>query len=349
MKFNEANKPLFLNSILGIFLFFIFFLLDYHIYPSYASTLFLVRVAISLWLVFCVYLLFKIPEEQLSLLAVLYLVPGAFSMSLMCYIVGDGFSAIYFAGVLLVIIGGANFAQIKPFQFAVLMVVIFLQHFFICFMCPVVFNDFLINLFLLGSAVFLAIFMQGSIRRYERALLKTQEELCQAVSTDLLTNLMNRRKMFELIHNERERSDRSGRPYVVAICDIDNFTHINELYGHDEGDEVLACVARMLRGALRAQDFIGRWGGGEFLILLSETDIKGARISIDRLRRHIANSPVFISSGTQTITMTFGMAASTQSRNIDELIKFAGEALYRGKHGSKNCVVVHDDTLTDET
>jgi len=348
MKFDHTNKSLFLNCILGVFLFFIFFLLDYHIYPVYAPTLLLVRIAITLWLIFCVYLLFKVPENQLSLVAVLYLVPGAFSMSLMCYIVGDGFSAIYFVGVLLVIIGGANFAQIKPFQFTILMTVIFLQHFFICFMCPVVFNDFLINLFLLGSAVFLAIFMQGSLRRYETALLQTQKELCQAVNADPLTNLLNRRKMLELIHGESARAERSGRPYVVAIGDIDNFTAINEVYGHDDGDEVLACVAKMLRGSLRTQDFVGRWGGKKFLILLPETDLKGAQLGIDRTRQYIEKTPVFVDAGTQVVTMTFGLASSKQSKDVDELIRFAGEALYRGKHGSKNCVVVYKEIDPEE-
>lgn len=343
MKFDHTNKPLFVNSILGIFLFFIFFLLDYHIYPVYAPTLLLVRIAITLWLIFCVYLLFKVSEEQLSLVAVLYLVPGAFSMSLLCYIVGEGFSSIYFVGVLLVIIGGANFAQIKPFQFAILMTVIFLQHFFICFMCPVVFNDFLINLFLLGSAVFLAVFMQGSLRRYETALLQTQEELCQAVSTDSLTNLLNRRKMIELIHRESACSERSGRPYAVAIGDIDNFAAINEVYGHDDGDEVLRCVAKMLRGSLRTQDFISRWGGEEFLILLPETDLEGAQLGVDRIRSYIERTPVFVASETKTVTMTFGLASSKQGKDVDELIRFAGEALYRGKHGSKNCVAVYEE------
>lgn len=83
--------------------------------------------------------------------------------------------------------------------------------------------------------------------------------------------------------------------------------------------------------------FCGRWGGEEFLILFPDTDSEGARLGVERVRRDVETASIHISSGVLKVTMTFGLARSEQDGKIDSLVRLADEALYLGKHGTKNC------------
>jgi len=340
MSLDQEKRPILTNFILGITLYAVFHVLDLVVYPQFAAKLLVIRVLVILWLSLCVFLLFNIPNKKLTVLAGLYLIPSAFGTSLMCYVVGEGFASVYFIGNFLVIIGAASFARVKSSSFAVLMVAVFLQHLLLQCWRPVNIKDMVVTLFFLGAAVLLSIFIHASIRRYEEMLLKTQDELYVAATTDPLTNLFNRRKIIDLIEIEEIRIVRSKRTYVLAIGDIDNFKQINDTHGHDGGDAVLVSVAKRMKGALRAQDFVGRWGGEEFLIVLPETKLHEGKRAIERMREKICVSPIKIPGGSVKITMTWGVAASDQVNDKDSLIKFADDALYKGKRGKKNCVVV---------
>lgn len=160
--------------------------------------------------------------------------------------------------------------------------------------------------------------------------------------TDPLTRLANRRRMRDLLDLERVRAGRSQRPFAVVIADIDDFKRINDARGHDCGDHVLVEAAALLRGAVRAQDGVARWGGEEFLFLLPDTDAGGGRVVAEKLRAAVAAANIAFGGQRVPTTMTFGVAAWSKGDSVDDCVRRADEALYAGKSRGKNQVVADE-------
>ncbi len=156
---------------------------------------------------------------------------------------------------------------------------------------------------------------------------------------DQLTGLPNRRHMRNRIKDEQARSVRNNKPFALVMGDIDNFKHVNDTHGHEAGDEILKHISQIIMSSLRNQDSMSRWGGEEFLILLPETDIKGAVTASEKIRLRIESEPLDYNGENIHVTITFGVAVYDETRGIEGTIKLADEALYRGKKGTKNCVV----------
>jgi len=157
--------------------------------------------------------------------------------------------------------------------------------------------------------------------------------------TDSLTGLYNRRYIMEKLGNEFMNYKRTKKKFSLIIADIDYFKKINDSFGHACGDEVLKAVARNLQGAVREQGLVSRWGGEEFLILLPETKIEDARILADKIKK-ISEEEIIEYNGFQlSITLTFGVAVNEDHEMIDDTIKKADDALYKGKGNGRNCVV----------
>ena len=123
---------------------------------------------------------------------------------------------------------------------------------------------------------------------------------------DPLTNVFNRNILRELLQGEVARTERNNRPLSLLMCDINNFKHVNDQYGHLMGDYVLAQVAGIIRACVRGSDYVVRFGGDEFLIILTETDEAGARTVRDRIiarvadwdrANHLADVPLSVSLG----------------------------------------------------
>lgn len=174
-----------------------------------------------------------------------------------------------------------------------------------------------------------------------RQLEEVLGELEQASRTDPLTGLANRRYMLTRLHEEMARFNRTGRPFSVLLLDIDSFKRINDTYGHDYGDEVLRIIAGLLKGNLRTQDLVARWGGEEFLMLLPESETEPAGLVAERLRRRIAEYPFQWGSAPLTFTATVGGSTSCTGASLEGLISQADAALYEGKRSGKNCVRWH--------
>lgn len=177
--------------------------------------------------------------------------------------------------------------------------------------------------------------------------IKAEEELIRAYKkmdilahTDDLTQLSNRRDMMEKIHYEQVRFQRNAVPFSIAIGDLDGFKKINDRYGHEAGDETLKQIATILRNSIRQQDVVSRWGGEEFMLLYPKTDMRGAEIITDKIRRQIEKKEFYYEDQIFHITITFGIAAYNRTMDIDSCIRLADEALYRGKRSGKNCAVV---------
>lgn len=177
------------------------------------------------------------------------------------------------------------------------------------------------------------------LRALNEELIEAKRQLEITATIDMLTGLANRRKTLEFLEMEMKRSRRSRKPFSLAIGDIDHFKRINDTHGHNCGDFVLRETAQLLTSSLRGQDHVGRWGGEEFLILLPETYGTGAYNTIEKLREEIAARNYLYEGKHIVVTMTFGLADSSENMEPAGFIRLADEALYEGKNGGRNCVV----------
>ncbi len=152
----------------------------------------------------------------------------------------------------------------------------------------------------------------------------------QALSlTDPLTGLPNRRRL--QMHLDKEvAAARRGRPVVVVVFDIDDFKHYNDTLGHITGDDILRAFAQILDETNRAMNLVVRYGGDEFISILSDSDRKGAQLYVDRLRERVAVDPILSPLG---ISVSTGMAEfdSSTMRTMEDLIRAADTEMYRAK------------------
>lgn len=169
-----------------------------------------------------------------------------------------------------------------------------------------------------------------------------RESLRQMAVTDPLTGLFNRRQFDIIGQQEMDRSERYQRPFSVMIVDLDHFKRINDTYGHRIGDEALHHVADLLRKTMRRTDFLFRYGGEEFAVLMPETDLEEARKVGERLRNQVAESGFERGSDRITLTVSVGASQYTDERDDEfmSLIDRADRAMYQAKQEGRNRVVV---------
>ncbi len=189
-----------------------------------------------------------------------------------------------------------------------------------------------------------------------RAIMAQKAELDEAnqrldllARTDWLTGLPNRREMTERIAKELAGEFGLFRPFVLILCDVDDFKAINDRYGHGTGDSVLRTLGQRLRDLLRGYDSAGRWGGEEFLLLLPASEIENGTAVALRIHQDISQCVFDCDAAGLTLTMTFGVVlCDNPHKSIEEYLKAADRALYRGKQQGKNQVVTFgnsDDLL----
>ncbi len=165
------------------------------------------------------------------------------------------------------------------------------------------------------------------------------EKLRETSLRDGLTGCYNRAHAMDVIDIELRRARRTQLPISLIMFDLDHFKEINDKHGHLCGDAVLASVGLRMREALRSSDLKGRYGGEEFLVLLPETTLEGAKRVADSLRREIADMLVDWQAERLQITASFGVTTAFPSEvDTDALIGRADAALYRAKEQGRNCV-----------
>lgn len=164
--------------------------------------------------------------------------------------------------------------------------------------------------------------------------------LRQLMTRDSLTGLYNHSNIKRILEQELARSQRNTSPLVLAMLDIDHFKQVNDLFGHGMGDQVLTTLARLLRQRLRQTDYVGRYGGEEFAVILPDTTEDAARRILNELRESFANLR-FLSKSTEFhITFSCGIAASEHFPSASDLFLNADIALYQAKHGGRNQVAI---------
>jgi diguanylate cyclase (GGDEF)-like protein len=174
----------------------------------------------------------------------------------------------------------------------------------------------------------------------EDRLVEAREEMRFKATHDAMTSLWNRGVIVDLLGRELSRSHRERSSTAILLCDLDHFKNINDTYGHSVGDEVLQEAARRLLASVRSYDFVGRYGGEEFLIVLNNCDPNCAFERGEEIRKAMAKRPVHTSSGPVGVTMSVGVLISVDwgLRPVEELLNEADAALYAAKAAGRNCV-----------
>lgn len=174
-----------------------------------------------------------------------------------------------------------------------------------------------------------------------RELTKAYDLLQIEANTDPLTQVSNRRPFLKTLETSFQSAVKTGRPLSVAMLDVDHFKRINDTYGHDAGDKVLQKLSRMLISEFRTIDFVGRLGGEEFALVFPETDLSGAFIACERLRKNVMQQEIKVDDHNIRLTVSVGL--STLGADIVDgasLLKQADELLYAAKRKGRNQVVV---------
>jgi len=169
----------------------------------------------------------------------------------------------------------------------------------------------------------------------ERKLL--EDELKRLATTDRLTGAFNRLKFDDIIGIETARAKRYNAPISLLMFDIDKFKNVNDRFGHDIGDEVLKVVASKVSANIRKMDYFFRWGGEEFIILVPNTNLDGAAIFAENIRKIIESHTFDV---VKSVTISIGVSQYRDDEKVDVFIKRADQALYTAKENGRNRVEV---------
>ncbi|HZU85973.1 MAG TPA: diguanylate cyclase [Anaerolineaceae bacterium] len=181
--------------------------------------------------------------------------------------------------------------------------------------------------------------LRNQLEKQAHNLLHTNEQLQILARTDSLTGLYNRRHFFELAKTEFKRSKRYQRPLTALMMDVDFFKEVNDSYGHQTGDTVLAEIARLCKTNTRETDIIGRYGGDEFIFILSETELANGIFLAQRIQGLITATVFSSEGGNFHLTVSFGAAGFEPGcASLEELIKQSDAALYKTKQAGGNGV-----------
>ncbi|HEX2093221.1 MAG TPA: diguanylate cyclase [Longimicrobiaceae bacterium] len=183
--------------------------------------------------------------------------------------------------------------------------------------------------------------LQDELDQKNRELELANKKLRKLSITDGLTELFNHRHVHQLLHDEFERSLRTGEPIAIAMLDLDRFKQVNDTYGHPTGDVILYETARIIRETAREIDMVGRYGGEEFIALLPDTVEEEAARFAERVRRAVEDHVFCDEANEIRMTVSAGVA-SFPGLDIDSpetLLKRADEALYTAKESGRNRVI----------
>ncbi|MHC1735679.1 MAG: GGDEF domain-containing protein [Erysipelotrichaceae bacterium] len=167
----------------------------------------------------------------------------------------------------------------------------------------------------------------------EKELKEKDRILTEMNQRDPLTGLDNHTSSFRKLYEETAKAKRIGYPISLILCDIDDFKHINDTFGHQAGDHVLLRISQTIRATLRTTDIVGRYGGEEFILILPDTDVDAARVLSERLSQAMTKTTYDVDV---IVTMSGGICQYDAGQSIDEWIRTTDRRLYEAKHSGKN-------------
>jgi diguanylate cyclase (GGDEF)-like protein len=200
--------------------------------------------------------------------------------------------------------------------------------------------------FVLATSMIIAVVFLTSQFNWMRNRLKSQKaELERIAMRDDLTGLPNRRHMKEVLAEEEKRHRKGSNTLCLALLDIDHFKSINDTYGHAAGDDILRGFAEQIKGMLRLNDVLARWGGEEFLMVLPNTGEDDAMLVLERVKLHLGAIPVEAFGTHLRITFSSGVAAMELNETIIDTIRRADKAMFRAKSLGRNRVCLYDPDM----
>jgi diguanylate cyclase (GGDEF)-like protein len=184
------------------------------------------------------------------------------------------------------------------------------------------------------------------LEREKAELLRAREQMRHFAEHDDLTGLWNHRIIMDRLRQEVDRSRRERSPLSVILVDLDHFKNVNDTCGHPAGDLVLKEIGAIFERAVRSYDWVGRYGGEEFLLILPGSSFAGARVRAEQLRMAVQWAHIHDGKRAIPITASFGVACGFPS-SYEALIQAADAALYRAKDNGRNCVIATEIALTE--
>jgi len=172
------------------------------------------------------------------------------------------------------------------------------------------------------------------IEKLEKELAQSKEESKE----DFLTKLYNKRALDEYMQVKEAEFERYGRNFSVIMFDLDLFKKVNDTYGHDAGDAVLTAFAKILKNEARSVDIVGRFGGEEFMALLSETDTKGGVVFAEKVRKRVEKSRFMYKGKRIKVTVSSGVSERKKHASLQNAINSSDEYLYQAKQNGRNQV-----------
>ena len=201
---------------------------------------------------------------------------------------------------------------------------------------------------LLSTVVMQAGRIHSTVESSHQELLETrqslnamQEELAetrQMLNEDALTGALNRRGLEQTLSREIARAQRTHTRLSVAMLDLDHFKRVNDEYGHEAGDQMLVHFTSLIRSVMRKSDALVRFGGEEFILLLPETDLRGAHFVLGRLQQVMARSPLNYEKKQINTTFSAGVATLKPDENGHVLLRRADDAVYAAKNAGRNAI-----------
>lgn len=164
------------------------------------------------------------------------------------------------------------------------------------------------------------------------------EQAVQASREDFLTKVFNKRAIEEFLNVKESEYERYGRSFSVAMMDLDFFKRVNDTYGHEAGDAVLIAFAKILKEMARNTDIVGRYGGEEFLAILGDTEIEGAKVFCEKIRAHVEHTHFMYQRQRIEVSVSIGVAERKHFPSLRALVNGADERLYDAKRKGRNRV-----------
>ena len=193
----------------------------------------------------------------------------------------------------------------------------------------------------LGRCVFLSVYaagMRARLAESRRKLAESMEQIQQLVSHDELTKTLNRRALMARLEQERARAERSGQRFSVALLDLDRFKAVNDTHGHGVGDAVLREFARTVHDTMRETDVFGRYGGEEFMMILTTSTPGAAEEALERIRAAVQARDWGAIAPGLAVTVSAGVTGWRPGETVAQTLNRADASLYEAKHGGRNRV-----------
>ncbi len=210
--------------------------------------------------------------------------------------------------------------------------------------------EFVIKVAALDVGLAAEMYHQAQVRELEKSvedLLDSQRRLYRRASTDELTGMLNRAAVMDALEQAMDRARRGGEPLALIMADLDHFKVVNDSYGHRVGDRVLRDVGQRIKSGLRGFDLVGRYGGEEFLAILSGASLETAGRIAERVRRRVGDTPLNLAGLRLGVTLSQGVAQLQPDDTPERFIERADRALYRAKADGRNCVRLETDIADD--